>query len=360
MPLYQAHRRGPLIPAKVYGNPSNVAVGAMRWDGVYGDSTILAAENGYLGPDKFHFRAPWWSVAGSDTIELQGDQDTMNAEIDIAVASGLDHWVFFYYASSSEMSNGWDFFQASPKRDLMKYCLAFSSYNFFNTSVTTDLTATINLLKQTNYKLVLTNRPLVYIYDDNNGTSSATNVTDFRAACISEGLGSPYIIGLHDSDPVAGAVIKTANGLDAISSYAYQANEVSSYDVLRKRAEVYWPTLLAASEMVPICMAGWHTEPRGGAGRYAYALPWQLSDHIQNAINYSAANSPAKVVLIYAWNEHSEGGWLCPTWVDGTIDNANFDYVNALALIYGNTVGPSDVEPPGDNFTGTYLSQGIF
>jgi hypothetical protein len=22
---------------------------------------------------------------------------------------------------------------------------------------------------------------------------------------------------------------------------------------------------------------------------------------------------PAKTVIIYAWNEHDEGGWLCPT-----------------------------------------------
>lgn len=343
--LSLAHKIGPLTPAKVYSNPNGVSVGAIRWDGVYGEGANLTNENTYLGPDKYHFRAPWWSVAGSGTIQVQGSQTTMDAEIDIAVASGLDHWVFFYYASSSDLNNGFEFYQASPKRDLMKYCLAFSSYSFFSTSVTTNLSETIALLQQSSYKTVLEGRPLIYIYDDGNGTSAASDVTAFRSACASNDLGDPYIIGLHNTFPLECAAIKAANGLDAIGSYSIQYNEVSSYDVLRARAEAYWPALLAADEMVPICMAGWQTEPRGGAGRYDYALTWQMSDHIQRAVNFSAAYSPSKVVLLYAWNEHSEGGWLCPTWVDGTIANANFSYINALAAVHGNTVGPSDVDP---------------
>lgn len=321
------------VPPKGYSNPDGVAVGAIRWDAVYGDAGILASENGYLGPDKYHFRAPWWSVAGPGTINMRGNQATMDAEIDIAAASGLDHWVFFYYNSNSEMNNGFEFFQASPKRNLMKYCLAFASYAFFNATVATNLAATIDLLNQPNYKKIKDNRPLVYLYDDGSGTNSAASVSAFRLACLGAGLGDPYLVGLSGSNIANSSAIKTNNGLDAISSYAAGGNEFSSYDVLRSKAETFWQKLKAADEMVPICMAGWHTEPRGGAGRYNYALPWQLSDHVQNAINFSAANSPSKAVLLYAWNEHSEGGWLCPTWRDGTLANANFDYINAITRV---------------------------
>ena len=26
---------------------------------------------------------------------------------------------------------------------------------------------------------------------------------------------------------------------------------------------------------------------------------------------------PANTLTVYAWNEHDEGGWLCPTWTKG-------------------------------------------
>jgi hypothetical protein len=31
---------------------------------------------------------------------------------------------------------------------------------------------------------------------------------------------------------------------------------------------------------------------------------------------------PANTVIVYAWNEHDEGGWLCPTWTPGGVADA--------------------------------------
>ena len=37
--------------------------------------------------------------------------------------------------------------------------------------------------------------------------------------------------------------------------------------------------------------------------------------HLTEAINFTKSNGrcEAKTCIMYAWNEYSEGGWLCPT-----------------------------------------------
>jgi hypothetical protein len=36
-------------------------------------------------------------------------------------------------------------------------------------------------------------------------------------------------------------------------------------------------------------------------------------------------------VIIYAWNEHDEGGWLCPTWSpDGRPDRRRLEAIRKV------------------------------
>jgi len=54
-------------------------------------------------------------------------------------------------------------------------------------------------------------------------------------------------------------------------------------------------------------------------------------DHVQDAFDFIGANSSicdADTTLMYAWNEHDEGGWLCPT-----LDGSGQDRLAALAEI---------------------------
>jgi hypothetical protein len=48
----------------------------------------------------------------------------------------------------------------------------------------------------------------------------------------------------------------------------------------------------------------------------ATATPYELAAHLREAIEWTRANrdlNPANIIIIYAWNEHDEGGWLQPT-----------------------------------------------
>ena len=60
--------------------------------------------------------------------------------------------------------------------------------------------------------------------------------------------------------------------------------------------------------------------------RASSLTPDELAAHVRAALEWTKANrdlNPANAVIIYAWNEHDEGGWLQPTLgADGKPNNA--------------------------------------
>ena len=76
-------------------------------------------------------------------------------------------------------------------------------------------------------------------------------------------------------------------------------------------------------ELVVPLMSGASHEPRHelhpeqfGAQHYREPAPGEFKAHLLAGLDWAFAhqkNCPAQSVLIYAWNEHSEGGFICPT-----------------------------------------------
>ena len=67
-------------------------VGAIRWDGWYGDATVTKAVEASLGQPKYHFRLPWFAQLKSDgAVSINGDtQAIMEQELSYAAAAGLN------------------------------------------------------------------------------------------------------------------------------------------------------------------------------------------------------------------------------------------------------------------------------
>ena len=97
-------------------------------------------------------------------------------------------------------------------------------------------------------------------------------------------------------------------------------------------------------------MAGWDRRPRvehpvpweaawqkpnvGLDKYYVSPTPTELAGHLGEAFDWigaRAAQCPAQTVIIYAWNEHDEGGWLCPTLgADGKPDASRLQAIGAM------------------------------
>lgn len=355
------------LPNEARATP-NVIAGAVRWDAWYSssDPNSVAAQNA-LSPQRWQFRAPWFSQVRSDYIlRAAGTQANMDVEISCAANAGLKYWAFDQYESGNAFLNGWNLYQSSASNSLMHWCwMCFNDRGYFGSTgnFSTEVTAFVNWFLQTNYQKVLTNRPLLYLFFTAapatfGGSSSnfAAFITALKSACATAGLGDPYIV-VCGSYP-ASNTFKTAIGADALSAYAgvvTTPTQPSSYAQLTAGTEGFWAQMgNSGSAIVPCCITGWDTRPRKqnpipwGIGSYApaysrlsnYFTPGtnaEIAAHIQNAVNYVGANPskcPSTAILVYSWTECDEGGGcMMPTIGDSLQVGDTTNLLTAISAV---------------------------
>jgi hypothetical protein len=150
-----------------------------------------------------------------------------------------------------------------------------------------------------------------------------------RERLTAAGVGNPYIAGMVNDQEQIWEPLYNQGLLDCVTLYhqrhggtnlqygtlwGYIERTTLSGTFKRPDLKVIPPTMSGANWMprykkggeFPMC--DWH-EP----------APGELTAHLYGAFDYVVKN-PAKceanTVIMYAWNEHSEGGFLCPTMGD--------------------------------------------
>lgn len=327
--------------------------GAIRWDAWYTSNGPAANTAGALGQPKWQSRAPAHAIASARATTFAPTQTTFDAEITAAKNAGLKYWAYLMYGvnngdanRSPEMMAGFNLHQSSSIKSQMKWCM-MQQVGLFGAAgnYTTQVSGMVTYMQQSNYQRVLTNRPLLYLYwvSSDFATYWTSSYTNFKAAldalrtsAQAAGLGNPYVVVLADASVVG--PIATNIGADAVSSYVVPDPKLvaGTFASLDTAAQSYWSSLAATGKpIVPICMAGFDRRPR-----IERPVPWEASTqrpgfganvcvtpptnaemvtHLQAAANYVSANPsicPSTAALIYAWNEHDEGGWLAPTLGD--------------------------------------------
>jgi hypothetical protein len=325
---------------------SRPLVGAIRWDAWYspGSTPTKAVENS-LSPEKYRWRTPFFAKdcsRDSGCVSFPAiTQEEMDKEIGQAVFAGLDYWAFAAYGSSDPMSKALYQFRASPVTDSLRYCL-FTELGRWGTRA--KLTALpqehIGLMADRNYLRVPGDRPL-YILGFITSLAVERNwqgvaglreqLERFRENAAKAGLANPYLVLAGEQN----FLIREAKNIggDAIGSYALTiGNGRGTFSELTQIAERDWNQLGNSQlPVVPTVMTGWDRRPR-----IEHPVPWEtkqrpgdgignfftaptkkeLADHLARALAWTSARPPnqqAPAVLIYAWDENDEGGWLVPT-----------------------------------------------
>jgi hypothetical protein len=330
--------------------------GAIRWDAWYGggsgsEANVNQRSAAALGPQRWQSRAPWFASPPSPaTNVINGNQQaTIDAEIGYAASAGLKYWAYCWYGQQippSPMMDAWNLHQSSKVKNSMNWCmlLQFSRIgpsSFWQTNIPTY----VSYFLQSNYQLVLSGRPLLYVFIDNarvlaaNWGNSWTNVekafNELRTATIAAGMASPYIV-IMNGNHVDAASYSTQTGADAISNYRSGNPGVATpWPMYEGSIESYWAAMGATgTPIVPIAMTGWDPRPRAhmspnstGVPRYAVApTADQLTAHLQAAVSYVVSHPsqcPSKAILIYSWDECDEGGnAILPTWTGGEPDTS--------------------------------------
>ena len=113
-----------LVPlAALQAGDEGPIVGAIRWDGWYGDGIVTKAVEASLGQPKYHFRLPWFAQLQSDgSVRINGDSQTiMEQELAYAAAARLNYWaVVDYWDEAPGMSIALNpYLAAKDKRDCL-------------------------------------------------------------------------------------------------------------------------------------------------------------------------------------------------------------------------------------------------
>jgi hypothetical protein len=326
----------------------SVSVGAIRWDAWHGDaSDIGRAVQRSLAPSQWRWRLPFFATVNSNgSVTIPGDTDAiMSREIGYAKAAGIDYWAFVAYDPESAMSRGLRRYLQSPERHQVNFCVIWDAAHWRPDRQAADVKRFTELMALPNYQTVLNARPLFYVLNlasDPMANAPGGHVAfkgaidALRSAARLRGLADPYCVVMAPW-PDQGKAFSGATGCDAISAYAVQAGgKAAPFAELTSTVESFWKrSALTGAKVVPLAMTGWDRRPRvetpvfwehnEGWGAdierfYQAPTPEQIAGHVRKAIEWAHTNpaaAEAKTIIIYAWNEHDEGGWLCPTLGEG-------------------------------------------
>jgi hypothetical protein len=319
-------------------------VGAIRWDAWYGRNDVVREVERSLGPKKFHFRLPFFAeVASAAEVRIDGDsQETMNREIAYAVEAGLNYWAFVDYWDDPALTIALRRYRDAQDKRGLRFCF-IEEGGRLDRHRADAWPRLVGFFRDPNYLKVCDGRPLLFLF----GKPTATGKADFLAlgaAAIAAGLKQPYIVLMGWHPPTDWKDAQTL-GFDAVSAYAaggQYAGAMWPYTKLTEHVtNNYWGACRQHGiPTVTFATTGWDTRPRiehpvkwiripavpdptPPAQQKPLlddvtATPEQLAKHVQAALAWTAHNpdlTPANAVIIYAWNENDEGGWLIPTWM---------------------------------------------
>lgn len=329
------------------GERSRPIVGAIRWDAWTGGAITEQVER-TLGPKKYHHRLPWFAeVLGDDKVRIDGGkQSVMEQEIAFASDAGLDYWAFLIYPESSPMSTALKQYLKGSNRKKINFCLiVHNTLKVSEKQWPKERDRAVALLKEPGYQKVLGGRPLVFAY---RGRSFPFDRFAELLAAFRKAGHNPYTAYMG-WNPGRDYKEVSSKGFDAVSAYARGGSQAKFPELAKDVENTFWQNALSAqAPYVPLVTTGWEKNPRKdnpvswekGSSYHkqdvfpSQATPKEITDHLGRAIAFVKANPkicPANAIIIYAWNEHDEGGWLSPTRsADGKPDTGRLDGIRAL------------------------------
>ena len=285
-------------------------------------------------------------------------QKSMDQEIRYAYNAGIDFFIYNGPArklipNAYELKNNLDCHMAStiPEAGQMKFVWALYGHgtiHYTRTKVAAMMDETVEYVKVDNWQRVMDNRPLVIVLwperfrSDLEAASSQQRMTGrefvdyIRARVKAAGLKNPYIVGASvPARSYERADMLKRDGYDAFMDYAggyggavAEPDKAPTYaEATQELLNIYESKFLNQGlPFIPPCTSMQYPWPRAldkKTGKpkenwYHYQWPKQgdLAARVEAVFDFVAAHPKAceaQVVTMYSWNEHSEGGALCPT-----------------------------------------------
>ena len=320
----------------------DVKAGAYYFDG-------WTSQTGHLKPRllrEFADREPVWGWY-DDSLT------TMQQQIDVAADAGLRFFAFDWYYpedpdKQTHLNTGLDLYLRSPNRDRLEFCLLVANHGGFRIGPN-DWDAVCDLwmpLFQNPRHLKVRGKPLLIIFSNHDLLKSFETTQSVHAAFdrLQErarvaGLPGVEICACATPGPERGwsdlAKLRAA-GFTSFTGYNYvsqggakRGDPVPYQSLVDLHLDV-WRTFASKNVLpyIPVVTAGWDKRPWEDAATTATnsvyfpdRTPEKFGAFVREALRWLDANPAAtpaeRLLLIYAWNEYGEGGYIAPTRGDG-------------------------------------------
>jgi len=308
-------------------------IGTIRWDAYYetNDPKSPASQVARaLSPREYHHVAPFFSKVTADGNIVFDDftMEIWEKEADYAINAGIDYFAYVWYRDDDPLSTARKYHVESKKHDQIQMCGIVDSIRLGEITMQQLYAA----MQEEFYLKTGSGSPILYIYNG-AGTMDEEKIVNLRREAKAAGVEKPLYVAamLHRAD-FQGCEQNADAGYDALSFYSTGATSAAMpYVQLAQSAEARNITTAQHCKalnlkIIPSFTAGRATRPRldhpvSWAGDYAgwyaqWGTPREIAQHAANVIKWAKDNIDiidADAVISYAWNEHDEGGWLCPT-----------------------------------------------
>ncbi len=318
-------------------NTRPISIGVYRWDAFHGGAgSIYAAVRKCFSPSQYHNKLPFFGIIHPDgTIEMDDTEDPakMSAEIAYAKNGGVDYWIFLRYIDldpgHAPMNAAHYAYLRSPHKGDVKFCWMLG--HSLNTGSVADWNAekqkTITAMRDSQWMRVLAQRPLLYVYQDCATLSLPAKLKELRALAHDQGVANPYIVAIS-FDPAP-------YGCDARTEWPRSGGQGDPATAFTKVVADQNQQLLASpGKSVLTAHVNWDSRPYHDNppdwwkdppfAWYQMPTSAEYRDRVQAAVDSSQTQPDkceANTLFVYAWNEFTEGGIMCPTKrADETID----------------------------------------
>lgn len=320
--------------------PAKVCAGAYYFDGWTGKTDQI-----HLPPrlrEEFADREPVWGWY-DDSLPI------VEQQIDCAADHGLAFFAFDWYwpedaDKRTPLNTGLDLYRQAKNKQRLQFCLLVANHAGFRIGpadweAVTDVW--VRLFREPTH-LKVGGKPLLIFFSPRElhqafGSSTAVKgaFDQLDAKARAAGLEGVYIAACATPGPIHDwndlAELK-AEGYSCFTGYTYAGHPVKGPDKIQPFSrlieghEEIWNRFAATSPLpyCPVVTTGWDKRPWEDPAKlethavyYPDRTPTQVSDFVARAIKWLDLHpdktTKERVLLLYAWNENGEGGYLTPT-----------------------------------------------
>jgi hypothetical protein len=326
----------------------SVLVGAIRWD----NWRLDGAAGDVIADPALVDRIPYYAWRRPDgSLGFPGDmKNVLSADVEYARGAGIDYFIFGYYLETGAwhrdtqeakaVNRAYHAYLRLPDRADVKFALSFN-WSFPVTDIPSVSDTIVEAAKHPEQVQTADGAVLVFIFTPSvegwakglGGADGARQaLADIRREVAEKAAKRIYFVALLFGIDQGGPLAKRL-GFDAVSTYATGlggGDRAVPYATCATYARNFWSKAERLDiGFLPNVSFGWDKRPIRKLPEMKNFHPsWctpatdaQWRAELRAALEVAESNphnDRIKSVVLYAWNEFSEGGWIAPTVGEGT------------------------------------------